>query len=187
MVYALKEWAAVVEALAAGQQVFVLRKGGIAEGKHGFQLRHSRFLLLPTWEHQQRDFLRPESHALFDRLRPDDDSSIVIRHWAEAVDVLRAPPNREAIIESADVHVWAPSYIQMRYDYRSDLPLWVITLRVWVLPTPIQLENTRFYKGCRSWVELAEDVDLTGSKMAMNESLFGTSRHRLLKRLNLRP
>ena len=34
---ALKEWAVLVEALAEGGQTFLLRKGGIAEGKRGFE------------------------------------------------------------------------------------------------------------------------------------------------------
>ena len=56
---ALKEWAVVVEALAQGEQNFLLRKGGIAEGKHGFELKHRRFLFFPTWEHPQQDWIRP--------------------------------------------------------------------------------------------------------------------------------
>ena len=48
---ALKEWAAVCEALAAGRQTILLRKGGIAEGPGGFRPEHSEFWLLPTWFH----------------------------------------------------------------------------------------------------------------------------------------
>ena len=33
---AFKEWHVVVEALAAGEQILLLRKGGIAEGRGGF-------------------------------------------------------------------------------------------------------------------------------------------------------
>ncbi len=187
MVHALKEWAVIAEAVATGRQVFVLRKGGIAEGKRGFELKHSRFLLFPTWEHQQRDSLRPEFHDLFERLRPEDDRRITIRYWAEAVDILRAPSDRQPLIEASDLHVWRENYINMRYDYRPDLPLWVITLKPHVLAEPVEVENSRFYRGCRSWVELRESVDLADSKMGMNESFLGTARQQLLKQLNVRP
>ena len=66
MTTALKEWAVVVAALARGDQFFLLRKGGIAEGKHGFELQHREFLFFPTWEHQHADWVRPEYGSLFD-------------------------------------------------------------------------------------------------------------------------
>jgi hypothetical protein len=40
---AFKEWAAVCEALAAGRQTIILRKGGIQEGREGFRVQHGEF------------------------------------------------------------------------------------------------------------------------------------------------
>ena len=184
---ALKEWAVVTEALATGRQLFILRKGGIAESKHGFELQHPRFLLFPTWEHQHKESLHAESYDLFNQLQPDDDGEITIRYWAEAVDVFKAPDNPQTLIDSTDLHIWTEAYIRMRYNYRPDLPLWLITLKTHLLPSPVQVANTRFYRGCRSWVELSEDVPIKGSKTGLEKSHFGTARDRLLKRLDLRP
>ena len=39
----LREWAVIVEALGQGEQILILRKGGIAEGRGGFQAEHERF------------------------------------------------------------------------------------------------------------------------------------------------
>ncbi|MEJ0000170.1 MAG: DUF1802 family protein [Verrucomicrobiota bacterium] len=44
---AFKEWEAIVEALGHGAQIVILRKGGIAEGRQGFQARHPRFCSSP--------------------------------------------------------------------------------------------------------------------------------------------
>ncbi|MGV3757322.1 MAG: DUF1802 family protein [Verrucomicrobiota bacterium] len=45
---AFKEWAIVVDALGRGEQIILLRKGGISEGRGGFQVEHPQFLFWPT-------------------------------------------------------------------------------------------------------------------------------------------
>ena len=61
MPIAFKEWAVTVRALAEGEQLLTLRKGGIREpGKH-FKLEYERFFLYPTFDHQRADLVR-ESH-----------------------------------------------------------------------------------------------------------------------------
>ena len=52
---AFKEWAIVVDALGRGDQIIILRKGGISEGRGGFKVEHEQFLLFPTLFHQQRE------------------------------------------------------------------------------------------------------------------------------------
>ena len=44
---ALKEWAVTVQALAQGQQILLLRKGGIHESSQDFRVIHPEFLLYP--------------------------------------------------------------------------------------------------------------------------------------------
>ena len=61
MPIAFKEWAVTVRALAEGEQLVTLRKGGISESDKRFKLDHDRFFLYPTFDHQRRDLVR-ESH-----------------------------------------------------------------------------------------------------------------------------
>ena len=57
MPIAFKEWAVTVRALAEGEQLLTLRKGGIREpGKH-FKLDYDRFFLYPTFDHQRPDLV----------------------------------------------------------------------------------------------------------------------------------
>ena len=56
---ALKEWAVTCQALARGEQVLLLRKGGIHEDSKDFRVIHREFLLYPTYEHQKRELLQP--------------------------------------------------------------------------------------------------------------------------------
>src|SRR5258705_3213217 len=44
---AFKEWAIVVDALGRGEQIVILRKGGIREGRGGFHVEHPQFWLFP--------------------------------------------------------------------------------------------------------------------------------------------
>ena len=55
---AFKEWQVVVDAIACGEQSVILRKGGISEGKMGFQWLHDQFFLFPSLFHEQGDLVR---------------------------------------------------------------------------------------------------------------------------------
>ena len=50
-----------MRALAEGEQLLTLRKGGIREENKHFEIEHDRFFLYPTFDHQQGTFVR-ESH-----------------------------------------------------------------------------------------------------------------------------
>src|SRR4051812_45698643 len=86
---AFKEWASVVRAIETGRQDVIFRKGGIAEEGRGFAPEHERFLLFPTYFHQQRAGIRDEHASLFEEAmtaRPPEDR-IAVTSW---VDVKRA-------------------------------------------------------------------------------------------------
>ena len=76
---AFKEWAVTVRALAEGEQLVTLRKGGIRETDKNFRLEHDRFFLYPTFDHQRGDLVR-ESHqpelrrALEEGVWPDGET-----------------------------------------------------------------------------------------------------------------
>src|SRR6202140_1862597 len=66
MPIAFKEWAVPVRALAEGEQLITLRKGGIREPGKPFRLAHERFFLYPTFNHQPGDLVRESPQpALF--------------------------------------------------------------------------------------------------------------------------
>ena len=67
---AFKEWAIIVDALGRGEQIVILRKGGISEGRGGFQVTQARFLLFPTLFHQQRDAVLPDARRRYDVIAP---------------------------------------------------------------------------------------------------------------------
>jgi hypothetical protein len=180
---ALKEWAVVIEALASGRQRFLLRKGGIAEGKHGFELKHSEFLLYPTWEHQQADSIRAEFRDVFEQTRPRASGVVRLQYLAKATDVLRAPARVEDMGPVDADHIWAPSYLEKRYSYRPDLPLFVVILRLYRLDREGEIPEIRRYAGCRSWVSLEQEIDAQQAAALESGEDFDAARKLLLEKL----
>src|ERR1700741_5492014 len=58
MPIAFKEWAVTVRALAEGEQLLTLRKGGIREPEKHFKLDYERFFLYPTFDPHRPDRAR---------------------------------------------------------------------------------------------------------------------------------
>lgn len=172
---ALKEWAAVVEAIARGRQILLLRKGGLAEGG-GFQLRHREFLFFPTWEHQHARYLRPECASLLAPEPPD----VPIRLLARVTDVVPAPAI-DGLRAAGDLFVWNDDYLRQRCDYRPDLPLHLILVRAYRLAAETRIPNRPSYAGCKSWVQLSEDIPVDGAAPALGEEEFQRLRGRLLR------
>ena len=56
---ALKEWAVLCDAMARGDIVALVRKGGIREQRAGFGVRHDRFVFYPTFFHERDGELAP--------------------------------------------------------------------------------------------------------------------------------
>src|SRR5947208_14816854 len=67
MPIALKEWAVTVRALAEGEQLLTLRKGGIHEANRHFEIEHDRFFLYPTFDHQADGLVRDSHHPELER------------------------------------------------------------------------------------------------------------------------
>ncbi|HKS37709.1 MAG TPA: DUF1802 family protein, partial [Verrucomicrobiae bacterium] len=55
-----------MDALGRGEQIIILRKGGITERRGGFKPEHAEFLLFPTLFHQQRDSVVPDAQVRYD-------------------------------------------------------------------------------------------------------------------------
>lgn len=172
---ALKEWAAVVEALKSGQQSLLFRKGGIRES--GFLvLEQTCFFLFPTYEHQNHDDLKTEAH----RWLSDADQggeSITFTCYAEVSDVYRAREYR-LLKRLHDLHVYTPVFLQKRLAYRPSLPLYVMLLRVYVIE-PQTIPLCPDYAGCRSWVSLEKSYPLCNPRPAISDQAFAQVKRRL--------
>ena len=60
----LKEWSVTSRALSQGEQIFMLRKGGIREDTRHFKIEHDQFLLYPGVFHEGTSLLKRKYHSL---------------------------------------------------------------------------------------------------------------------------
>src|ERR1044072_3477592 len=104
---AFKEWAIVVDALGPGGQILVFRKGGISEGRKGFQVEHSEFLFFPTLFHQQRESVLPAAQMRFAQIAPDLPDSTILRlqYFARVID-WRKLESAELAERLRGQHIW---------------------------------------------------------------------------------
>ena len=153
--FAFKEWALVCEALGAGDQSLLLRKGGIAEGKKGFGFEHQEFFLFPTWFHGQLEKTRLQQAIAVSSEAPD---SLTLEYMV-AVDWSGFVKDRKKIAQLESLHILHESVIEERFTYDpgdGSQGLHVALVRVYRMEPSIQLPMEKRFGGCRSWIQLPE-------------------------------
>lgn len=176
---ALKEWNLVIQALLrpeAGQAI-LLRKGGILEANNEFELEYPRFLLFPTFIHQDPEGLKPPYRAGLQQVRQEPDT-IPLVGWAEVVHIWSVP-GRPQMDRLDDLHIWTSKLLDMRFHYRPEKPLYLLLLRAFQLPEPIRLPNILDYAGCKSWVPLAREIPLDNSRPILPDDRLAALRDRI--------
>ncbi len=168
--HTLKEWAVAVKALERGDTALVVRKGGIRE--KAFAVQSSRFLLLPGYEHQRPELLKPGYRGLIEEI-PDrtDHDPLLFTSFAEvhAAYEISEPEQLQAI---DPYHIWTPEYVGSRFKWRPKKPLTVLVLRTHLLPEPVELPYSEGYGGCKSWIALDEAVSVEGARPALGDEDF---------------
>jgi hypothetical protein len=170
---ALKEWAVAVKALSAGTQIVVLRKGGVHRDDKDFRIVHPEFLLYPTYEHQRQDLLKPEFQGLVEETLAEDDipGLVTLGYWCQVTDKFEL--RDEAVLGSlSEYHMWTDDYAQKRLHWRPKQPLTVALLRVYELQQPQALPLLDEYVGCKSWVELGQDVPLGHMSAVLSDAAY---------------
>jgi hypothetical protein len=182
--HALKEWAVTCAALAAGDQVLVLRKGGIGEKR--FALPAEGFFLFPAYAHQRPELVVPHvREALADTLaRRDEPPRLTL--WAYArVHAAHAITEQEALGALDGLHALTPDYAAERLRWRRTQPLAALVLRVYRPSNPPVLTVGPEHGGCVSWIALPaavtagpmtpvlDDDDFAAAAGAVEQALAG--------------
>ncbi len=152
-----KEWKLVCDALESGRQSIILRKGGIAEGRGGFQFEHDEFFLFPTYFHEQSERLRLEGEASEGAGSEDPDESKVEIRLAARIAWAANITKWESVKGLEPFHIWNEDVLEERFDYTGLLGLRMAVLRVYRLAEPWILEQRPEFGGCRSWLDLPEE------------------------------
>lgn len=167
---ALKEWAVVVQAIGSGRQLLLLRKGGIRDPRGEFELEHREFLLYPTWEHQAPEHVRPECRTPMPPApAPLDPVEFRVYAGVALTWELRDP----AVVDSLQrYHVWTPEFVAQRMRYRPQAPTLLVVVRAYRLKRPARRDARPEDAGCKSWVPLAEPVDVEGAEPVLDNRRF---------------
>jgi hypothetical protein len=180
---AFKEWAVVVDALARGDQILILRKGGISEGPGGFQLEHERFLLFPTLFHQQRESVIAPSQIRYDAIAPKLSPTIVrIECFAEVVD-WKLIDSLDAATRLRSQHIWRDEVVREKLLTGRGSSMYALALRVFRLNAPAELPMLAHYGGCKSWVELDHPVSAGDAQPILTDSEFNLKLERFERAL----
>jgi hypothetical protein len=147
---ALKEWSSVIDALGRGDQVILIRKGGIADPKFGVEAE--RFYLYPTFFHTQQS-------------EPDH---VTISHWCEVVRMWRVT-DLDTLFRLQPLVVMPLDVLETRYKFRPDQALHVIGVRAYELAHPRTIAVKPDYLGCRSWVSIDDEIDVDGSRAVLTD------------------
>jgi hypothetical protein len=167
---AFKEWHVIVEALGAGEQILILRKGGIAEGRGGFALKAEKFWLFPTRFHEQAARTKPPAKKYFAGL-PADTDRIEIVHFAEVTrHVFLA--DWAAVAKLDAFHFWSEETARERFNFAQPPGLHAFVVRVHRLLKPVQLEITPEMAGCKSWIDLPLDFAAQPSEPVLDDERF---------------
>lgn len=168
---ALKEWAVAVDALLAGEQILLLRKGGIREDRGRFAVKAKRVLLFPTFEHQQATLLKPPYQSAVERYPAGYSTTVTFHGWADITHnlVLEGQHDGLALLP---FHIWNERFVQERLAWKPGTPLQGLLLRSHRLAAPQTLPYQSAYGGCRSWIDLAESVSLAGSQPVLSDAAY---------------
>ncbi len=164
---ALKEWSVAVDALANGETMVLLRKGGIKEQEGKFTAQAKQVLLFPTFEHQQRELLKPNYQAAVQPVEPGwHPQTITLKAWAEITHIFLTDEADKVAALSA-FHIWHSQLAQSRLKWKPQQPLYVLVLQVYRLLDPVRVPWQAAYGGCRSWIDLEPGIEVDTAVSAL--------------------
>jgi hypothetical protein len=167
---AFKEWHVIVEALGAGEQILILRKGGLAEDGGGFEVKAEKFWLFPTHFHEQLAKTKPAAQKFFTHSKPKN-GPIHLRYFAEVVSQVFLS-DWAAVARLDAFHLWSEATIRERFNWAQPPGLHAFAVRVHRLVQPAPLEVTPEMSGCKSWVDVPFDFAAHASEPVLSDAAF---------------
>lgn len=155
---AFKEWQLISDALAGGEQSVILRKGGISEGKAGFQWIHGRFFLFPSLFHEQARQVKPDQ-AGRERTIPATsagEGEVAFSVYIETIQTGRLT-SWEEVTRLAPYHIWNEDIIRERFAWGEEPGISYAVVKAFPLADPWILADRKTFGGCRSWFGLPDE------------------------------
>jgi hypothetical protein len=144
----------VCDALGAGAQSIILRKGGIHEGRAGFFWKHDSFFLFPTRFHEQAAQF-PWPGGTTSAAPEGDEAPHTLTLFATVAFKYQLTTWQEAE-RLRPFHFWTAETIRERFDYTDNAGISLAFLRVWRISPAWTFPDQSRYGGCRSWLDLPD-------------------------------
>ena len=182
---AFKEWAVTIRAFDRGDQILLLRKGGIHEDGKDFRVLHPEFLMYPTFEHQKAELLKEEYHGELRQVISETtgNGTITFGHWARVEEAVELS-DQAAVDRLEPYHIWTSDYAQKRLHWKPKHPLAILMVRLYRLQEPHTVPLSPWFAGCKSWVELAEPVRLGEIAPVLSDDEFHARVHEVKSALD---
>ena len=187
---AFKEWAVICDTLGNGKQSLILRKGGIHEGKKGFQFEHEKFALFPTRFHEQGQSVRIDAkESVIPKTEYEIGETVPIQYWAK-IDSIWNLSQWESVVALNEFHIWTEQIILERYHWdkekNEEHAISVALVRAYRFEAKLNITYEKKYGGCRSWVKLPLLTEEHEDKSvpALKDSEFGELKNRIVNILN---
>jgi hypothetical protein len=146
-----KEWAIVCDSIARGETSLIFRKGGIAEGRDGFEFKNQSFFLFPTYFHGQIE--RTRLSAERDVKPQQDPVTISVFVQVEFKTLIR---DLTLLRSLEPLHVLQTSVLEERFHYDDREGLHLAFVRAYRISPVWEFPFRPSYGGCRSWVTLPQ-------------------------------
>lgn len=171
---ALKEWNSIVEALGKGQIIAIYRKSGIADkpdmktSNGTFNIEKERFLLYPTFTHQDLDKIKK---SYWEHLNQNHklglQNQLQVKFWAEVFEEIPIY-NVEQLLSISNELVNSEEYLKLAFDLNPEHIGKILILRVYALNYPILIAESPEHRGCISWIKLNIDIPRIRSKPVLS-------------------
>jgi hypothetical protein len=156
-----------------GEQLVLIRKGGLIEPGSGFEVIAGTFVFYPTFEHQTVEYLRPNYRTHFEDAIGGRAPAGRIRMALCGVAVSSVQSRDPSVVERLrDAHVYNDAFLSQRLKWQPEQPLVIVLVRAFRLAEPLVVEALPRYAGCKSWVDLETPVPLEGARPVLDEAVF---------------
>lgn len=163
MMYALKEWQVINDAILEGKQSVLVRKGGILDSVYDFPPDKKEFYIFPTYEHQKKEYIKKEFHYLFktdwkvsQHFNDGGFSYVKINLLCRMVECIQIK-NIDELVSIYSQVIYTPEFLKTRFNYRPEEPLNIIRIIPQKLDKEFYVEYREDYRGCKSWIKLSEE------------------------------
>ena len=181
---AFKEWAVVVDALGRGEQVLILRKGGIREQRGEFHADHHEFWLFPTQYHEAERSVIPSKRPILRELAAVASRDFVDIEYYVITDLVLTITDIECVKSLQGQHIWSEQILQERFRFGREAGLHALVTRVYRRPAPERFALQESYGGCKSWVELERGLSTEGLTPVLGDVEYSRQREGIVERLS---